>query len=112
MDLRNIFGLFNVKPFASAVIASGTSTTVVTGVAGKRIYVYAYKFTMSAAGTFKFQTKPSGAAVDLEGAQTFDANGGACEQDPRYLFKTAVGDSLIVAVSAGNANGRVSYWIE
>lgn len=115
MDLRNIFGLFNVKPFAHAAIAQVTTpgtTVLVTGVTGKVIYVYAYKFTVHAAGTAKFQSKPSGTAVDIDGAMTLDANGGMCEQDPRYLFKCPSGSSLQITTATGAANGRVSYWIE
>ena len=84
--------------------------TIVAGVAGSRLCIYAAKLVCNAALTVNFR---DGGSDNLEGGQSYPANGGFCEfvNPPAWLFTTGSGNGLDLVISgAGTAAGRVSYW--
>ena len=98
------------KSLKSAAFSLSATGTVVTGVSGKRIKVYAVKLVAAANLNVNFR---DGASTNLEGSMALAANGGFVEfvNPPNFLFATAVGNSLDLVVSGtGAAAGRVSYW--
>lgn len=104
---------FDQAKFSQELLSKGfeisSDETIVPGVAGKRIYVYAAKQVMKE----KAETNWKDGLKDLEGAQEYVENGGYTESvnPPLYLFRTSLGDSLNLATTGVTA-GRVSYWIE
>ena len=98
------------KLLKSAVVNPTETGTLISGVANRRIKVFAYKLVVSANITVNFR---DGAATALEGPQDFAAKGGVVEfvTPPEYLFGTTAGNSLdLVVVGTGTVAGRVSYW--
>ena len=107
MGVMNPAGVDQVK-FAHVSAASDGDNDIVTAVAGKRIRVIAYAFTVSAASTVVLQDS---ANTDLA---TFilPANGGVSYaggvQAP--AFETAVGTGLEITNAASNDTfGHVTY---
>lgn len=89
--------------------AAGT-TTIVAGVAGKKIYVTGMFFTLDAAGTIKF-TEVAG---DLTG--TLNQGGAAAppiavEADHPLLWTSTAGEDLKITTATGKAQGWVTYFI-
>lgn len=104
---------------ASISFAATGDQTVVAAVTGKRICVVSYGLSSVDAKTITWK---SGAATSISGPMHFAANsqvharavgqhGIAGPQSP--LFRTAVGQALILIASAGTQySGFVTYWLE
>lgn len=97
---------------AEAVISQGAAgtTSVVTGVALKKVYVTGYEITLDAAGTLKF-TEVAG---DLSG--TFNMGGAAApalvaEANHPLLWTTTAGEDLKITTATGKAQGILRYYI-
>jgi len=94
----------------TASVNLSATGTVVNAITGKKIKVYAVKLVCSAALTINWR---DGSTNNLEGGQSFAANGGYVESvnPPAYLFATSPGNSLDLVISGtGTVGGRVSYW--
>ena len=85
--------------------------TIVTGILGQRIRVYAVKLAATAELTCYFQ---DGLLNPIEGGILLSEKAGYVESvdPPAYLFSTTPGEDLILEMDAGNVTGRVSYWLE
>lgn len=108
------YGNLTVGPapsqFKSAPFSLSATGTIVSGVASRRIKVFAVKLITSAAVAVNFR---DGAATDLEGLQPLSANAGYIESvfPSAYLFATSAGNGLDLVISGtGTVAGRVSYW--
>jgi hypothetical protein len=101
------FAETTIAPIAQG--AAGT-TSIVTGVAGKKIYVTGLFLTLDAAGTIKF-TEVAG---DLSGAM---AMGGAAAPpfafaaDHPILWTSVAGEDLKITTATGKAQGWLTYFI-
>jgi len=104
-DKANSPTLFSI---AFDLAATGT---VVTGIAGQFIRVYAVKLAATAELTCYFQ---DGKLNPIEGGILLSEKAGYVESvdPPAYLFSTSAGEDLILEMDAGNVTGRVSYWLE
>jgi len=81
-------------------IEVSASGTLVFGVAGRKIVVLSFYFVCSAACNVKFQT--STGSIDISGPAYCIANGGAVLPfNSGGWFQTAIGDSLLINLSAG-----------
>jgi hypothetical protein len=102
-------GFYETSEAAISQGAAGT-TSIVTGVAGKKIYVTGIFLTLDAAGTVKF-TEVAG---DLTG--TFNMGGVAApplalEADHPIFWTTTLGEDLKITTVTGKAQGSVNYYI-
>ncbi len=90
-------------------IEVSTSGTLVFGVPGKRIVVLSLWLVASANVNAKWQT--STGSVDISGPAYCVANGGiVLPFNPGGWFQTAIGDSLLINLSAGvPVGGSLSY---
>jgi hypothetical protein len=90
-------------------IEVNASGTLVIGVAGKRIVVLSAWLVALTATNVKFQT--STGAIDISGPAYCAANGGVVLGfNAGGWFQTAIGDSLLINLSAGVAvGGSLSY---
>ena len=87
---------------------------VVAAVTGKRIRVLSYVLSVAAAQIVKFQSKGSGAAVELSGtgihAIAAVNNTFAAAHNPAGWFETVAGEKLQMVSSAANKlGGHLSY---
>ncbi len=101
-------GFYETNEAAINQGAAGT-TTIVTGVAGKKIYVTGYEITLDAAGTVKF-TETAG---DLTG--TFNAGGASApalvaEANHPVLWTSTAGEDLKITTVTGKAQGIVKFF--
>lgn len=96
---------------SSAAVAQGSAgtTSIVTGVSGKQIYVTFVSLTLDAAGTLKF-TETAG---DLSGPLSIAQNGGivAGNGSRAVLWTTTAGEDLKITTATGKANGWVNYFV-
>lgn len=107
------FNIINVH-----VAASGDNT-LITGVAGKRIYVMAFELSTATATVVKFYDGPSSnnlllATYDLPVAVSVFPMQDDATSFPllRSYFITSAGNNLVVNLSAANSvDGRMSYII-
>ena len=102
-------GFYETSEAAVSQGAAGT-TSIVTGVAGKKIYVTGYELTLDAAGTIKF-TEVAG---DLSG--TFSVGGAAApalivEANHPVVWTSTAGEDLKITTATGKAQGIVKYFI-
>ena len=102
-------GFYETNEAAIAQGAAGT-TSIVTGVAGKKIYVTGYSITLDAAGALKF-TEVAG---DLSG--TFNLGGTAApsltvEGNHPILWTSTAGEDLKITTGTGKAQGFVTYFV-
>ena len=100
------------KTLKTSAFTLGSTGTVVSAVAGKRIKVYAVKLFSSASGTVTVNFR-DGNTTNIEGGQTLAASSGYTEtiNPPYSLFSTSSGTSLdLVTVGTGTVGGRISYW--
>jgi hypothetical protein len=102
-------GFYETSQVAVAQAGAGT-TSVVTGVAGKKVYVTGYELTLDAAGTLKF-TEVAG---DLTGA--FSMGGAAApplvaEANHPLLWTTVAGEDLKITTGTGKAQGIIRYFL-
>jgi len=90
-------------------IEVSASGTLVFGVAGRKIVVLSFYFVCSTANNVKFQT--STGSIDLTGPAYCVANGGCVNGfNSGGWFQTAVGDSLLINLSAASPiGGSLSY---
>lgn len=102
----------NFYETSEAVVSQGAAgtTSVVVGVAGKKIYVTGYELTLDAAGTIKF-TETAG---DLSG--TFNVGGTAAaaliaESSHPVIWTSTAGEDLKIATATGKAQGVVKYFV-
>ena len=95
----------------SAAFTLASSGTVVTGIDGQMIRVYAVKLAATAELTCYFKDGTTG---PIEGGILLSEKAGYVESvdPPAYLFSTSAGEDLILEMDAGNVTGRVSYWLE
>lgn len=104
----------------TSIKVSLTSTgVVIAATPGTRIKVCVAKLICSGAQTINWRSTlatPAGAtSTELEGAQSFAANGGSVEAvtPPAFLFTTDYGASLDLLISgAGTVAGRITFWLE
>jgi hypothetical protein len=102
-------GFYETTTASIAQGAAGT-TSIVVGVAGKKIYVTGLFVTLDAAGTIKF-TEVAG---DLSGAMSM---GGAAAPpfafaaDHPILWTSTAGEDLKITTATGKANGWLTYFI-
>lgn len=90
-----------------AISVSSGTTSLVSGVTGKRVRVFSYAVVCTAAGTVKFSD-----GTNLTGAMAFGANGGiACAPGDDPYFSTSAGSGLSI-VTSGAVEGHLSYTIE
>jgi hypothetical protein len=87
--------------------AAGT-TSIVTGVAGKKVYVFGIYLSLDAAGTLKF----SEVAGDLSG--TINSGGAAAPPIAAFaqhpiLWTSTAGEDLKVVTATGKAQGWIAY---
>ena len=81
-------------------ISVSASGTLVFGVAGRKIVVLSTWFVVSSACNVKFQT--STGSIDISGFGYCIANGGVVLPfNAGGWFQTAIGDSLLINLSAG-----------
>ena len=102
-------GFYETAEVAVSQGAAGT-TSIVAGVAGKKIYVTGYELTLDAAGTIKF-TEVAG---DLSG--TFNAGGSAApalivEANHPVVWTSTAGEDLKITTATGKAQGIVKYYV-
>jgi len=102
-------GFYETNEAAIAQGSAGT-TSIVTGVAGKKVYVTGYSITLDAAGTLKF-TEVAG---DLSG--TFNLGGAAApaltvESNHPIIWTSTAGEDLKITTGTGKANGFLTYYI-
>lgn len=98
-----------LKSASFSITATGT---LISGVAGKALRVYALAYISGGVASVNFR---DGGTTNLEGAFAHAANSGRVENvnPPAFLFKTSAGNSLDMVYSgAGTVAGRVSYWEE
>lgn len=101
----------------SAAIAASSSgdNTIVVAVAGKKIRVKAWELTNGAASAQNAKWK-SGASTDLTGLFYSTGIGPLGDQDAPtgdFVFETAVGQALVLNLSAATAvGGVVDYTLE
>jgi hypothetical protein len=110
--MTRIFGdRVNSPTIYTADIDLAASGTIVTGVAGQRIRVFAVKLAVTVELTCYFQ---DGIVGQIEGGILLSEKAGYIESvnPPAYLFSTSAGEDLILEMDKGNVTGRVSYWIE
>ena len=101
-------------PFASISTSSSGDTTVVAAQPNRKIRVICY--TVVAAGDVSVRFK-SGASTNLTGAMALATNGGAAPSGAGIspsgfvgLFETAVGEALVINLSAAVAvGGHLTY---
>lgn len=96
--------------FAVITQAAAGTQTPVAAVAGKKIVVVNYCFTLSAAGTLKFQS----AANDISGAMDCAIAGGVVngvgdQESP--LMETNPGEALNLVSTGGAAKGHLAYYL-
>lgn len=104
----------------TSIKVSLTSTgVVIAATPATRIKVCVAKLICSGAQTINWRSTlatPAGAtSTELEGAQSFAANGGSVEAvtPPAFLFTTDYGASLDLLISgAGTVAGRITFWLE
>ncbi len=96
--------------FATVAQGAPGTSAIVAAVAGQKIKVLSYEFTMSAAGTAKFQS----GSTDITGAFDFALNGGVSAQGSpdAHLLETAVNTALNIVTTGGAARGKISYFTE
>jgi hypothetical protein len=99
-----------VKTFAVAIGSGDNPKTIVAAVSGKKICVLSYIMSSATNGTYKWQSKPAGDAVDISGLIYLQAAGTTVHtapHAPRGWFVTAVGAALQIANSgiAGSVTG-------
>lgn len=101
----------NFAETSEASVAQGAAgtTTIVAGVAGKKIYVTGIVLTLDAAGTIKF-TEVAG---DLTG--TLNQGGAAApplavHSDHPLIWTSVAGEDLKITTAAGKAQGWVTYF--
>jgi len=107
-----IFGdKVNSPVLYSMAFSLAASGTIVTGIAGQSIRVYAVKLAATTELTCYFQ---DGILNPIEGGILLSEKAGYVESvdPPAYLFSTTPGEDLILEMDAGNVTGRVSYWLE
>ena len=94
--------------FVKIDVASSGDNTIVSAVEGKKIRVLQYALVCSDAVTV--QWKSSGGTA-LSGAMSFAANGGiSCPFSPVGLFETAIGEGLVLNLSAAvQVSGHLVY---
>lgn len=102
-------GFYETAEVAVSQGAAGT-TSIVTGVAGKKIYVTGYELGLDAAGTLKF-TEVAG---DLSGS--FPMGGASApllvaEANHPIVWTTTAGEDLKITTGTGKAQGIVKYYI-
>ena len=96
----------------TAAVAQGAAgtTSVVVGVAGKKVYVTGVFLTLDAAGTIKF-TEVAG---DLSGAMSM---GGAAapplafSADHPIIWTSTAGEDLKITTGTGKAQGWITYFV-
>lgn len=89
--------------------AAGT-TSIVTGVTGKKVYVTGIFLTLDAAGTIKF-TEVAG---DLTGTLNMGGTGApplAFAADHPVLWTSTAGEDLKITTVTGKAQGWVTYFV-
>ena len=105
--------LGTIRPKHAVINGSGT-TTIVSGVTGKKISVIGFLVTGSAIGTMTFKSDTD----SITGAMSLGLNGGTGNDVAAPLvgpympdghFETAVGEALKITASAGTASGYVTY---
>lgn len=101
-------GDFNETAVAKVSQGAAGNTSVVTGVAGKKIYVTFASLTLDATGTLKFLET----AGDLTGTMNIAANGGivAGNGAQPILWTTTAGEDLQITTGTGNAQGWITYF--
>jgi hypothetical protein len=98
------------KTLKSVPFSLGSTGTIISGVSGKVLKIYAAKCIVSAAISINFR---DGASTNIEAAMPLAANGGYVEAvtPPHFLFKTSLSNGLdMVITGAGTVSGRISYW--
>lgn len=101
---------FSTDPSFVAVSGGVGQTTLVTGVEGRQISVMSYTVVVDAASTFQvFSSGTSNTAIS--GPVSLAANGGVSANDNEIMYRTQVGESLVVNNSAGNFGGHIAYKI-
>lgn len=98
----------SIVPIQRAVIDGG-SHDVVAAVAGKKIRVISWRWTIDVAGTVTWQ---SGATTDLTGAMPIGATAGCVDRDPDGIIETAAGEKLNVVLATATAIGGSLNYIE
>lgn len=93
--------------FAAIAASSSGDNTVVSAVPGKRIRVFN---TMVVAGSSVTAKWKSGASTDLSGDMQYAANGGYCTDSMSGMFRTAVGEALVLNLSgAVTVGGHLAF---
>ena len=108
METDPLSGSFSETVTAAVAQGSAGTTSIVTGVAGKKIYVTAICLTLDAAGTLKF-TEVAG---DLTGPLSIALNGGMVVGDGSrpILWTSTAGEDLKITTGTGKANGWIAYY--
>jgi len=101
------------KELKSAPFYVNSDRVIIPGIINKVIRVYAIKLITSEDMSVNWRDGVN----NIEGSQSFIANGGYTESilPPAFLFAISPGNNLELFVDAkknGVAAGRVSYWIE
>jgi hypothetical protein len=107
-----IFGdKVNSPVLYSASFDLAATGTIVTGIVGQFIRVYAIKLAATAELTCYFQ---DGILNPIEGGILLSEKAGYIEgiDPPAYLFSTSPGEDLILVMDKGDVTGRISYWLE
>lgn len=94
------------------VATSGSSgqSTLISAVSGKQISVLNYTVVVDEDSTFQFFS--SGVSnTPLSGPMALAGNGGISANDNEIMYRTEVGESLVVSNSSGNFGGHLSYKI-
>jgi len=101
-------GFYETSEAAIAQGAAGT-TSIVTGVTGKKVYVTGYSITLDAAGTLKF-TETAG---DLTGPLSIALDGGLATSGGPHpvLWTSTAGEALKITTVTGKANGWITYFV-
>lgn len=91
--------------------ASSGDNTVIAGVAGKKIYVFAWNISFSGTVNAKFTDGAAGTLVSGLYYGIVNAGGGNAVTPPYYLWSGTAGNALVLNLSAAVAvGGSVSYW--
>ena len=94
---HGLSGRYAIKRFTISHDGSPEAQTMVAAVSGAKIVVLSYTITEAgnSAGLFKWQSKPTGDAVDLTGDMGIGAYGLVQDRDDDVgLFQTTVGAAL------------------
>lgn len=88
-------------------LTSSGDTTVLAGVAGKKIILLGYTVVCGGATTLTWK---SGASTAISGGMPFAANGGAAPDSVWGICETAYGEALVLNSTANVAvGGTVAY---